>query len=879
MTNLHTTAYLAALLIVNCSSAYATSHTWKYEYNLQRLISSMEGPRDDIVNKSVFDYDEYGNLKGFSNAMGHTTKFSQFDMFGNPQHIVGPNGETTSIEYAFSGEIAFIKSNDLKVNGFYTLAGDLEAVDVNGRRLFTLEWTHDRQLSDIKDDVGNKITYGYDAAGNFTTEVVQDASGSKRYVSEVTYDAFGDPSTFSEGDDMPYRFQHDGNHNLTEIVSPNGGTTRGQYNALDQLIKRTDASGAETTFGYNKQGGLTLVNGPRGSVTEYTYDSLRNLIGVQSNDKGNIILTRDKAGNIIRRQDARGYVVKSTFDALNRITARQYSVHPELDTTYSYDGISNENHGVGHLTSATTAATKLDYHYNINGRVSKTAQWIQTPKGDFTNDLSYGYTSTGEVASIDHNGSVQFNYTHTPSGQITSVKATIGNHPPITLADSINFLPQGPIHSLTWGNGIQVSNIFDSSYRLKEQSMNGAVRTYTYDNNGNITQIARGSGHVIRYTYDTLDRLIEEDDATLEHTYTLDATGNLLNYKQNSTMDLWSRTYNYRYFNHSNRLKNSKRNRVHHDASGNIIYLNGKQFSYDEENRVVMVKLLGKESARYLYNGMNQRALKTTAQGHTSFVYGLDDEIQFETSYNDSGLKISSKHYAWIDHRLIGGIAIQYASNGNVVSHSLFYVHSDHLGTPRMVTDSNGETIWAWESNAYGIGKPNGAFELNHRFIGQYYDTETGLHFSRNRIYDPFLGRFLSTDPDVPPADTNTYVYARNNPLTFYDVDGRASSGVPRKIPGTQITVRIDPSHIPGQTHAHVMQKGKPEIVIKQDGSGSHGSDPGKLPKHKKLLEFLRKKGFKVSTLFFLPDYSEVMENYCVLNPHDGQCLTQDTDC
>ena len=196
-----------------------------------------------------------------------------------------------------------------------------------------------------------------------------------------------------------------------------------------------------------------------------------------------------------------------------------------------------------------------------------------------------------------------------------------------------------------------------------------------------------------------------------------------------------------------------------------------------------------------------------------------------------------------------------------------------------MVTDSNGETIWAWESNAYGIGKPNGAFELNHRFIGQYYDTETGLHFSRNRIYDPFLGRFLSTDPDVPPADTNTYVYARNNPLTFYDVDGRASSGVPRKIPGTQITVRIDPSHIAGQTHAHVMQKGKPEIVIKQDGSGSHGSDPGKLPKHKKLLEFLRKKGFKVSTLFFLPDYSEVMENYCALNPHDGQCLTQDTDC
>jgi RHS repeat-associated protein len=35
----------------------------------------------------------------------------------------------------------------------------------------------------------------------------------------------------------------------------------------------------------------------------------------------------------------------------------------------------------------------------------------------------------------------------------------------------------------------------------------------------------------------------------------------------------------------------------------------------------------------------------------------------------------------------------------------------------------------------------------NLRLSGQYFDQETGLHYSWNRYYDPAIGRYLRVDP------------------------------------------------------------------------------------------------------------------------------------
>jgi hypothetical protein len=78
-----------------------------------------------------------------------------------------------------------------------------------------------------------------------------------------------------------------------------------------------------------------------------------------------------------------------------------------------------------------------------------------------------------------------------------------------------------------------------------------------------------------------------------------------------------------------------------------------------------------------------------------------------------------------------------------------------------------------------------------------------------------------------------------------------ANSGQTKQVPGTTNTVRIDNPHVPGQQeHAHIYDKnGNPIGVVNKDGTSSHGTNLDKLPKNKKILDYLRLKGFLLGLL------------------------------
>ncbi|ANO52658.1 RHS repeat-associated core domain-containing protein [Woeseia oceani] len=108
----------------------------------------------------------------------------------------------------------------------------------------------------------------------------------------------------------------------------------------------------------------------------------------------------------------------------------------------------------------------------------------------------------------------------------------------------------------------------------------------------------------------------------------------------------------------------------------------------------------------------------------------------------------------------------------------VYYVHTDHLGTPRAITDS-GTVIWRWESDPFGTAladeDPDGDlvnFTFNGRFPGQYFDAETGLHCNYFRTYDPSTGRYLESDPIGLGGGLNTYGYVGGNPLSGVDPFG-----------------------------------------------------------------------------------------------------------
>ena len=110
------------------------------------------------------------------------------------------------------------------------------------------------------------------------------------------------------------------------------------------------------------------------------------------------------------------------------------------------------------------------------------------------------------------------------------------------------------------------------------------------------------------------------------------------------------------------------------------------------------------------------------------------------------------------------------------------WLHVDHLGSTRIVTDKTGDVVSRHKYLPFGEEFDNATpDEVNsHKFTGHERDTGTGLDYMFARYYSPKTTfRFLSVDPLAASAQTanpqswNRYTYASNNPVLYIDPDGQ----------------------------------------------------------------------------------------------------------
>ena len=142
--------------------------------------------------------------------------------------------------------------------------------------------------------------------------------------------------------------------------------------------------------------------------------------------------------------------------------------------------------------------------------------------------------------------------------------------------------------------------------------------------------------------------------------------------------------------------------------------------------------------------------------------------------YDGQGKAI--REYAWLKHI---PVAMWVTDPANPSGAPLVYfIHTDHLNTPRVVVDRNGKTRWRWMSEPFGTTAPEtnpsglGDFTQNLRMPGQYADAESGLWYNYFRYYDSTTGRYSQSDPIGLDGGVNPYAYVGGNPLSYVDPSG-----------------------------------------------------------------------------------------------------------
>ena len=528
---------------------------------------------------------------------------------------------------------------------------------------------------------------------------------------------------------------------------------------------------------FNGRDDLTKVIDPRTLSTTYGVTGLSDVTTQTSPDTGVTTRTFDVAGNVKTSRDARGRTTTYTYDALHRLTQAAYG--DSTLSTYVYDQGAN---GVGRLTSMTDPGPiTTSWTYTAMGRVATKVQTIGTGTAARTHQLSYSYNpTTGQLISMTYPSGKVISYTYGATSKDLERIAINGAN----AASAITYHPFGGVKRMTLGNSQVWSNSLDQDGRVRTYTLAGVTYTLAWDAANRITGITSSQTATNRtFGYDNLDRITSFTTTGRTQGFTYDATGNLLTKSDLTGATLTNYTFNIAPT--SNRMTGISNLGIgfSFDAAGNRTGDGRITYAYNYRGRLNQVRIINGATTNtynYLINGINLRVRKTgpstvVPQGMQIFVY--DDAARLIGEYDDLGR--ARIEHVWLEDRPIAAITYTYVGTSTTpATTTTSYVETDHLATPRLITNASRQKRWTWESAPYGDTFPNenpqalGAYKYNLRFPGQYFDAETNHHYNHHRDYESTSGRYLQSDPIGVLAGVNTYAYSRWQPLRYLDSSG-----------------------------------------------------------------------------------------------------------
>ncbi|BBB62226.1 hypothetical protein UNDKW_3953 [Undibacterium sp. KW1] len=481
---------------------YGTSYT----YDAAGRRSSATDPNG---NKTLFYYDQSGNLTHTVNALGEVQerKYNQLNQlvstvqYGSRlSSLTGMNGglvdsnlrtalagiansaldSQATVSYNAAGQIASVTDQLGAVTSFtYDAFGErlTTTVNIDSNHALTQLTRYDHrglQIGSTTDPLGASVVSSveYDAFGRITRTV--DGNGNERLVS---YDRLGRAVGGTDASHVQRTISYDAIGHILSQTDGNGNAVTYAYDTANRGVTITTAEGVKVSSIHNRQGQTSSVTDGNGHVTSYQYDTNGALLSSAS-ELNSVSNVYDHGNRLIETTDANGNKVSYHYDAANRLLSRTVDANGlALTTSYQYDAKGQQIS----MTDANGIVTLTNY--DLKGQV---ISQVVDPTG--LNAITrYSYDQRGQVLTVTSPAGnvVQYDYDalgrriaeHTdPAGQ--------------NVTRSYQYDDNNNVVAARDANGNLTRYVYDSNNRLVYTiNASGAVQKNTYDNEGHVVSV------------------------------------------------------------------------------------------------------------------------------------------------------------------------------------------------------------------------------------------------------------------------------------------------------------------------------------------------------------------------------------------------------
>lgn len=675
-----------------------------------------EGWSYTYTNK--YDYDLYGNVVKQYDYTGTVVAATTYDWMGRAISTADAkgyaHGYATTTTYDALGR-PLVKTTPISDSGTQKDNIIKYKYDRNGN---VLEQYTSNNLPTDTTQKFEKVEYAYDARNNLvkTTGYTNNQSGStdNYEVESIVQYAYDDANRLRRmytGLSAPLTITG------IDAVTAGGDTeyavTKYEYNSLGQLTSQTDALGQTESFVYDTNGLLDEQTDRNGNTLQFQYTALGALAQRSVTTPASVV------------QDTETY----TYAANG---ARKSMSNSASTTNYTYDDL-------GRVLTETTGNVTKSYTYDAANNLKS----YTLKRGSATElSLSYTYDYKNRLQTVTSGGTIVAQYAYDANG----------NQSTVTTGSMTTEYAYNPANQIT-----EVKNLNGSVQQSKYN--------YTYYTSGNQSQKIDAEHGTTTYAYDGLGRLVSETSPLETVSYQYTDAGNRSSKTVTGTSPY---TVSYQY---------DANNRLTQESSTQGGTTQTSSYSYDDNGN--MIGATGSSNALYAYDGWNRLTSAQTGGNTASYAYNADNLRVSKTVNGDTtgfilenGNVVAETDSSGIIAKYVYGLDLIYRE---VDGQKSYYRYNGH-GDVTQLADGSGDVTSDYRYDAFGVEQDADAADTNpFRYAGEYYDSETGSIYLRNRYYNAATGRFTSEDP--AEDGTNWYIYAGNNPVMFFDPSGNAKEG------------------------------------------------------------------------------------------------------